>query len=68
MDAEETDYRLEIFPSAKTNAKIALMCGALGVVVSTTAYLFINGVATKTIDNVNILLREQFTMELKDRD
>ncbi len=43
------------------------MCGALGAVVSTTAYLFINGVTAKTVDNVNILLKEQFNVELKDR-
>lgn len=67
MDTEETDYRLEIFPSVKTNAKIVLMCAALGAVVSTTSYLFINGVAAKTVDNVNILLKEQFNIELKDR-
>ncbi len=68
MGKERTDYRLEIYPSMKTTAKTAVMCGLLGAAVSTAAYLFVKIIEAETLDNAIFLLKEQFDITLKDRE
>ncbi len=65
MEDEIKFPKIEIV-SSKANFKIALTCGVFGAVFSIVAYALVKSVTIKTIDNVNIALKEEFVIIPKD--
>ncbi len=66
MNEENFPPRLRKISTNRAPAKLLIVCGLLGAVVSVGAYLIANKSAVETVNLINLMLNDPFEDHIED--